>query len=211
MKTPTDSYKRLKKTLSDIKTILSRVPPLFCETDLQHLKVQSYVLLCHAAFEEYIEELSRSVSNKAIELLNTEGIITKSLVSMTAWETIAQIDENIPRKKIKLDVAGNFKTFANASKVNLHKQIDENHGIRKDNQKSLLIPIGVDPEAVDFATFAALDSLGVSRGHIAHKVKIQREHTRNAILADVDTIFRGLQSYDAASCECIKLRMQVAN
>jgi len=209
MKSPTKAYKQLKRSLTELKPILNRVPLMLCDTNLQHLKVQSFVFLSHAAFEVYVEELSRSVSEEAVRLLNVDGIITKALISMTAWETIAQVDDDIKRKKIKLEVANNFKTFANASKINLHKQIEDNHGIRKVNLRDLLVPIGVDPEIVDMATFAALDALGLKRGHIAHKVKIQREETRSSIIGEVNTILEGLKNYDREACICIEKRMTI--
>ena len=208
MKSPTEHYRKLRVTLGEIRVIMRSVPQLTCDSKLHHLKVQSYILLCHAAFEEYVEELVRLVSTEAIRLLNEELTITRTLISMTACETIAQLDESVARKKIKSDVASNFETFANLAKINFHKQIDENHGIRGLNLRSLFLPIGIDPEACDLPTFSALDALGLKRGNIAHKVIIKRSETRSSILSETDVIFRGLLEYDIAAVELLRQRMK---
>lgn len=207
MKSPTRAYAELKKTLGETKRILGNVPHTECTTTLHHLKVKSYILLSHAAFEVYLENLARDICSQAIDLLNSQKIITKTIVCLTAYETIVQLDTDNARKRIKSEVAKDFNTFANAAKSNLIKQIDSNHGIRKENQKSLLVPIGVDPEEVDLPTFSALDSLGIKRGNFAHKTKLIVEETRSSIIRDTDTIRDGLKEYDMAACDCLKTRM----
>ncbi|WP_155908250.1 HEPN domain-containing protein [Asticcacaulis sp. YBE204] len=208
MKAPTDAYKNLISTLTQIKPILYKVPDTSCNTKIHHLKVQSYILLTHAAFEEYLERLSKDISTKAIELYNRESIISKALVSMTAYETIAQLEENNARKKISSDVASNFSTFANLAKVNLHKQIEKNHGVRKENQRSLLVPIGIEPDDIDPLTSNALDAYGVKRGDIAHKVIITRKETKSSIIGEIKIIKDGLIEFDKAACKALSIGMK---
>lgn len=207
MKSPTVHYKKLKKALDSLKIVLTRVPDHVCDTKLQNLKVQSFIFLAHAAFEEYLEELSKSASDEALRLLNQNGMITRSLVSLIACETIAQIDSSVPRKKIKLDVATNFQTFANAAKVNHHQAIMDNNGVRLANLKTLFVPIGIEPQDCDLGTSNALDGLGLKRGGIAHSFVMKRAETKSSILGDVKTIFDGLLIFDRKACENLAERM----
>ena len=200
MKSPTEHYKKLEKTLSHLYQMIRRVPEHECTTSFQNLKVQSYILLSHAAFEEYLESLARSISQHSYILYKEKNIITKALVSLTAYETVAQIDKDIKRKKISLEVAKNFENFANESRKNFHKQINENHGIRKKNQFEILLPIGVDPEECDIAISNAMEAFGRQRGDIAHTIKIQRTHTRSSAAQSVNTIKDGLIEFDKAAC-----------
>lgn len=207
MKSPTDAYKALKLSLRDIKVILNRVPLYECNTKGQIVKVKSYILLCHAAFEQYLERICVDVSNEAVEKFNDKGRISKVIVSMTAYETIAQIDDNISRRRITLDVAQNFQTFVNQARVNINNQVDRNHGVRIQNQKQMLQPIGVDPEETDLATANALDAFGSKRGEIAHTFRIHRVETRSSAENEVRTIFRGLRFFDVEACKNLGIGM----
>ncbi len=208
MKSPTEQYKTLKNNLKEVASIMNRVPQHECNTRVHHLKVQSFILLSHAAFEEYLEDLVKTVSCEAIKLYKNDDLITKCLVKMMICETIAQLDDGNSRIKIKAEVAKNFSTFAHLAKVNLDKQILKNHGIRLENQKSLLLSIGVDPMESDSSTASALDGFGVKRGNIAHKVKINTEETRKSILSDINVMRDGLLEFDKSACESLLLKMK---
>lgn len=203
MKSPTEPYKKLRKALRDLKPLLARMPLHECRTQLHHLKVQSFVVLAHAAFEDYLEDLSRACSDSAIDRINTAGTITRTLVCMIASEVVAQIDEDTPRKKIKADVASDLQQFANCAKVNHVQSIKDNNGIRTANLKHILTPIGVDAEECDLPTANALNAFGVKRGSIAHSFVIQTAETKSSVQGEVETIFKGLLNFDRRACECL--------
>ena len=100
MKSPTDPYKALKASLKNISKILTRVPESECVSALDHLKVQSYVLLAHAAFEQYIEEIVTLISREAHSQLKQDDRVCRAMLSLVASEAMLQVDDDVARRKI---------------------------------------------------------------------------------------------------------------
>ena len=200
MKLPTEPYKALRASLMNVRKILVRVPSSACVTTLDHLKVQSYMLLSHAAFEQYIEELVTAVSRSAHAQLKKDNRVCRAMLCLVASEAIFQVDDKIGRKKIKSSMATNLVGFASSAVSNLTRDVQANHGVTTADQRKLLMQIGVDPEEVDLAVSAALNAFGTKRGSIAHKVKMKTTETRSSILSETDQILKGLLSFDAAAC-----------
>ena len=196
-------YRALRHSIDRVKGILARVPHSECLTALHHLKVQSFTLLAHAAFEEYLENIVRAAARDAMRELRKSGRISEVLTSLIATEAMAQVDGARPRRKISGSLAGDVKGFAREAVNSFERDIESNHGIRHENQRTLLLPIGIDPEELDLVAFNALDSFGRRRGAIAHRVMIRTEETRSSATSEVETIVRALRSYDL---EVMRLR-----
>ena len=204
MKSPTEPYKTLKASLQNVQKILARVPENGCVSPLDHLKVQSYVLLAHAAFEQYIEEIVAVVSREAHSQLKKDGRVCRAMLSLVASEAMLQVDDATARRKIKSSLASDLLGFASGAVSNLTRDIKANHGVTSADQKKLLLQIGVDPEEVDLAVSAALNAFGTKRGSIAHKFKMKTSETRSSVLSETKQIFNGLISIDAAACLQLK-------
>ncbi|HHJ18819.1 MAG TPA: hypothetical protein ENJ84_03155 [Gammaproteobacteria bacterium] len=200
MKSPTKPYKALKASLKNIRKILVRVPESECLSPLDHLKVQSYVLLAHAAFEQYIEEIVTVVSRKAHSQLKNDDRVCRAMLSLVASEAMQQVDDDVARRKIKSSVGSDLLSFASSAVSNLTLDIQANHGITTADQRKLLLQIGVDPEEVDLTVSAALNAFGTKRGSIAHKVKMKTTETRSSVLSETEQIRIGLIAFDAAAC-----------
>ncbi len=204
MKSPTNAYKNLRGSMTKIQRILARVPKDVCQTDLHHLKVQSYVLLSHSAFEQYMEELVLFVSRAALKQLKEENTVCRAMVSLVASEAMQQADESISRRKIKASAARDLLGFAKSAVSNMHIDVQGNHGITSADQQKLMLPIGVDPDGEHLDVFAALNAFGVKRGAIAHKLRIKTEATKSSVLSETDEILRGLARIDADACSQLK-------
>jgi hypothetical protein len=200
MKSPTAEYKGLRRKLREAKCILQRVPDHSCSSNLHHLKVQSYVLLAHAAFEEYLENISNAIVQESVNRYNSSHTINECIVSLIVFETVAQFDKTTPRKAIKSEVVKKLNQFINLARVNHSNLVSSNNGIKGKDQKALFLPLGIDPEDVDPVTYAALDAFGVKRGGIAHKFKTQTSDTKSSMLQITETIFIGLESLDQEAC-----------
>lgn len=209
MKSPTNAYKSLQVSLRGVRRIIARTPLNDCSTDLDHLKIQSYILLAHAAFEQYLEELSMEILNESVARFNEYNSFSQCLISLIIFETVAQFDENTPRKKIRSDVVKDLSKFVNIAKKNHVSQIGKNNGIKTKDQKALLLPIGIDPEDADLVTFSSLDAFGSKRGGIAHKVKITTEETRSSVTTAVNGIFLGLKNFDEIACQTLDNKMRI--
>lgn len=204
MKSPTEPYKSLKLSLKNIQKVLARVPASECISPLDHLKVQSYVLLAHAAFEQYIEEIVTLISREAHSQLKKENRVCRAMLSLVASEAMQQVDDDIARRKIRASMASDLLGFASSAVSNLTLDIQANHGVTTADQKKLLLQIGVDPEQVDLNVSAALNAFGTKRGSIAHKVKMKTAETRSSVLSETEQIKKGLLTFDAAACSQLR-------
>lgn len=209
MKTPTPAYKSLKSALANVSAILRRVPLTENSSNLHHLKVQSYIFLAHAALEQYLEDLALSILDASMHAFNTKKQMNACVVSLIVFETVAQFDENTPRKKIRADVVKDLSAFVNIARAHHSSKIAANNGIKLADQKALFLPVGFDPEEIDSVTANALDTFGIKRGGIAHRVKIKTQETKSSALADTQSILLGLKSFDEEACRVVKEKSMV--
>lgn len=206
MKHPTNQLKRLKKSLSEAATILRRVPSAGSQTTLDHLKVQSYVLLAHAAFEEYLETLGYDCALEARNIVDSQRKITMSLLGLVSAKLIRDLSDKAKQRSATVGIVSNIAIFSVEAMNEYHGLVGGNHGIKADDQKKLLLPIGVDPEVVDLATMNNLDAFGALRGGIAHKFSaIRNELTRSDVESKVKIILTGIVQFDKAACAALSL------
>lgn len=191
-------YQKLVDDLAIARKICYKVPDHSCNTEVQELKVKSYIFLSHAIFEEYIEQITLSTATEALRKFTAESTITTTLVGLISSGIIGRIDEDGISRKLKREPFEDIGLFATTSFGRFKSIVSNNNGIKKDDQLKLLLPVGVDPETEDPATMAALDGFGTKRGNIAHAFKISKAHTLSEIESDVETIKIGLQSFDQA-------------
>ena len=110
MKSPTEEYRNLKRSIKKAELIIGGVDKLGCKTELQHLKLQSYVLLCHAALEQYIESIGLEVALKARSIFSDSGVITKTLVALVSARLVD--DPGVKgRNKLSSDLVSNLNEF----------------------------------------------------------------------------------------------------
>lgn len=211
MNSPTDAYKALKASLRHIGKILARVPEDECISALDHLKVQSFILLAHAAFEQYIEEIVTAVSREAHSQLKRQNRICRAMLSLVASEAMQQVNDDIARRKIKAAAASDLLVFASSAVANLTQDIRANHGVTTEDQNRLFLQIGIAPEEVDLGVSAALDAFGTKRGSIAHKFKMQTHETRSSVLSETNQILNGLLTFDAEACAKLHEGMQFSD
>lgn len=203
----TPHYEGLKKGLSHAEKVVGGVYPYGCKTDLQHLKLQSFILLAHAVIEQYLEELCLEVARDARTIFVREGVITKALVGLITSQVLAEKSSGKGSKRIGSDMAKNLDVFSRDAFNSYTEVIKSNHGIKKDNLKSLFFPIGIDPLTVDLALANTLDAFGTTRGLIAHKFAIRRENTLSAVQSELAVIVRDLTALDREAMSSLQLRM----
>jgi hypothetical protein len=207
MKSPAPHYRLLISSLKKAKLITGGVNKLGCDTDLQHLKLQAYILLCHAALEQYIEDLALSAAQAARSTYVGSGIITKTLVALISSRLVEDISEK-SKSKLTTDLSSNVDEFSKEAFNRYRTVVISNNGIVDRDQKKILVPIGVDPATVDLVLMNNLHVFGARRGDVAHKFKVQRADTLTAVDTELATIVKGIIAYDQAVCEALKLRMK---
>ncbi|MDR7154079.1 hypothetical protein J2W40_000882 [Sphingobium xenophagum] len=207
MKFPTPHYRALATSIRKAKLITGGINKLGCQTDLQHLKLQSYILLCHSALEQYIEDLGLSAAQAARSAYASSGVITKTLVALISSKLVSDLPEK-SKYKLTSELASNIEEFSKEAFNRYRDVVLSNNGIVERDQNSILLPIGVDPASVDLVLKNNLHSFGAKRGDVAHKFKVQRTDTLTAIDTDLATIVGGIIAYDQAVCEALKSRMR---
>jgi len=207
MKSPTPHYRALVRAIRKAKLIAGGINKLGCETDLQHLKLQAYILLCHSALEQYIEELGLSAAKAARETYANSGVITKTLVALISSKLIDDLpDKN--KAKLTAELASNVEEFSKEAYNRYRAVIISNNGIVDRDQNKIFIPIGVSPANVDLVLMNNLHGFGAKRGDVAHKFKVQRTDTLTAVDTEISTIVEGIIAYDHAVCDALRSRMK---
>jgi len=207
MRSPTPHYRALVGSLKKAKLITGGINKLGCETDLQHLKLQAYILLCHSALEQYIEELGLSAAQAARATYANSGIITKTLVALISSKLIDDLPDK-SKAKLTAELSSNIDEFSKEAFNRYRVVVSSNNGIVNRDQRKILVPIGVDPATVDLVLMNNLHVFGAKRGDVAHKFKVRRTDTLTAVDTDLATIVKGIIAYDQAVCEALKSRMR---
>lgn len=206
MNSPTRHYEELILALDKARLITSGVNRLECNTDLQHLKLQSYILLCHAAFEQYLERLGQDAALSARKLFSEMGVISKTLVALISSKLIEDLGEK-SRAKLSSDVVSNMEEFSKEACNQYLKVVRGNHGIVAKDQKKILIPVGVDPEVIDIVLMNNLARFGSKRGDVAHSFIVKRTDTLTSVETDLNAIVSSILAFDSAVCEALSCRL----
>lgn len=209
MRQPTKHLRKLKRSLAQAEKIASRVPEHGSITPLHHLKVQSFVLLSHAAFEEYLEELGRDTAREARRQFKSSGRVTYALVALVTAKLIDEVALEKAKKRITEELISNLDVFSESALNRYEAVVRDNNGILERNQKNILYPIGIDPEATDTVLMNALHAYGQSRGSIAHSFSMVRtEYTLGGVKSDIATLLAAISSYDKAACDSLNLSLR---
>ncbi|GAA0468788.1 hypothetical protein GCM10009096_07120 [Parasphingorhabdus litoris] len=209
MKSPTSHYKKLKADLRKARKIVVRVDPIECKNDLQRLKLSSYVLLCHAAIEQFLEELALEAAMDARRNFKDKGRISRTLVALVAAKVLDETKAEKSKSKIGSDLVRDIDEYSKQA-INLFRNtIKENHGISERNLDNLFIPIGFKPNEIDLSLVNSLTALGERRGGLAHKFVIKNEDTLSAFETDLKSIVRDLEGIDQEVCLCSKYSTKI--
>lgn len=148
------------------------------ESDYQ-FDVQAYIVLAHAAFEDYFEKIAKDLMIYSLKKWNDEKIITDIMLMQVAYyvgendKLVLTIDD---KSKDKADKLKNLSKFENhikglqgKAKYFFESQIERNHGITIEKYLlKLLIPVAIDIN-YDADIENAINQLKNYRGKIAHK------------------------------------------
>lgn len=134
MKSPTKHYRSLVNSLKKAKLITKGVNKLGCDNDLQHLKLQAYILLCHGALEQYLEDLALSAAESARNNFIQNGSITKTLLALISSKLIDDLPEK-SKSKLTSDLASNIEEFSKEAFNRYRTVVISNNGIVERDQK----------------------------------------------------------------------------
>lgn len=173
-------FKEMQKRLRELK--LNMLPRTFSPTgdysDRQLDRARGYRLLVHAEIESYLEDVARECVISAVQKWKIDKSPSNILICFLAsyhssWNINAEANDEDIIKIAKTRV--NFKDSVDAvidlAVKQFIKRIGDNHGVKEENFKALIFPLGITPDDVDSDWISSLNSFGSLRGEIAHKAK----------------------------------------
>lgn len=137
-------------------------------------RARAYRVLAHAEVEAYLEDRSREVAKSALDRWKRDRVASPCLLGLVAFS--GQVMEGAPESVAPPQPSA---AKVHSEKLSLHARVkrastayygvlERNHGIREANALQLLLPLGIDIDALDAAWLATVDSFGMRRGEAAH-------------------------------------------
>ena len=154
----TKEYEYLKTRLSSISSTFRAILPLDpleqASDDKQDI-IKSYILLCHAEFEKYFEDIACGIIKKAKEKYDSSK------------------ETSLPLLHLALMIKKEFATEDASTRLdklysNYRALLDKNHGIKKVNIDEMFAPLGMPISEMTDTYVDTLESFGKKRGQIAH-------------------------------------------
>ncbi|WP_306132767.1 HEPN domain-containing protein [Roseivivax marinus] len=199
----TDEFTALSSAIDLADRALGDTPNHDFRDDVDRLRCRSYVFLCHAALEEYLESLSLSVLQQAYDGF-LEGTVSQPVVEACSYYQIRLSDVQ-HRSHGPLSLK---RVIFEASELALRTHraaIKGNNGIKTDDQRKLFRPVGFDVHDFDHVLSQKLNSYGEARGSIAHLFHIREERPRAALQSDISLIKRLIEPFDEAVSQLSKV------
>lgn len=164
----------------------------------------AFCMICHAEIEEYIEEVIRYTAKKNfLRVKNGNGKQT-FVIHILGWyvfEHLLEPDKISYKKLVAKYDKGSLIEILDDCQVSLNTIISKNHGIREDNLKKLLTPLGINLDMLDQSWLNDMDSFGKLRGGFAHKgFGVQTSIDPRLATQKVESLLVGLKELDKKLC-----------
>ena len=173
-------FKELQRRLRELK--INMLPNNFSPTgeytDRQLDRARGYRLLVHAEIESYLEDVAKDCVMCAVKKWKSSGSPSFTIISLLAayhssWnvDSDASNEDIIRIAKTRVNFKDSVNTVIDLAVLQFIKKISDNHGIKENNFKAIIFPVGVRPEDLDSDCISNLNSFGVLRVDIAHQTK----------------------------------------
>jgi hypothetical protein len=159
-----DRFVQMEGRLSDLRThFLPTTFSLIGQYSARDLdQARGFVVLAHAEVESYFEDRAREKLDEAEKEWKSKRRCTPLMTRLLnyhcarsakgdGWSPSLPTDESVGR-------AVNFYS----------SELSQNHGIKEKNILSMLLPIGIEHDAINATLLGTLDSFGGTRGRVAH-------------------------------------------
>jgi hypothetical protein len=176
-------------------------------SDRDHDLARAYRLLAHAEMEAFMEDIAREAAISKISAWKNERKASDLLVCFLAcyhsgWNVDFQEEAILFSSQPAKDSA---EETVDAALRQYIYQLQQNHGIREENLKNLIFPIGVRKTDLDSTWITTLDDFGKRRGEAAHQsVGAQKAIDPKTEMQDVALLLNGLKKLDELVLELAK-------
>lgn len=164
------------------------------------LDVRAYCLLCHAAIEQFVEDVALELMNDAIGRWLAERRYGATLAAATAYFNASiVVDDDETRGETRL--FDYLRPHYDEIKRRFSNLVHENHGVSPKYLRHLMVPVGIDIRD-DVRLRQSLSRLASSRGQFAHK------HAASIVLSPEDA--RAIVEDCLELCQDLRDKAQVA-
>lgn len=159
-------YRQLSSRLTELrhKFLPRTFDPTGTYPARQDDKTRAYRLLAHAEIEDCLEDMVVDVANNSYNDWLAHGRINRTIVALVAYREGRFKHTHTPGSIDELRLI-----IEDAKAYFVGHVIESNHGIRKRNITSLLLPTGLAETEIDQTWVNATDGFGARRGETAHR------------------------------------------
>ena len=162
---PPTASNRLALTLQELATlrrqfIVIRQPPVY--TDPEFARARAFVVLSHAAIEDYLEGIALEVVDKCIQAFNSDGKARTSLLALLGYGSMSDVPSSFSGGP------WGMRTLLRDSRKALRAWTEANNGVKAKDVLRLLLPVGVKETDMGSLWLQHMDDLGELRGRVAH-------------------------------------------
>ena len=151
--------------------------------------VEAYSVLCHAAFEEFVESISEySVSKILYNLMNKKPLPRYAALFMSHYyQGPAIINPLAIPQTSEFDT---IRTLFNSAKQSHSKVVHKNHGISIDQLRSLLVPTGmyIEPNSSEKDSLERLIKQRHTVAHLGMDLQNERQEASSRIQSPEDVV-----------------------
>ncbi len=159
-------FRELVRRVNSLRrTFLPPLDPTGTYTVDEHDRVRAFKLLVHAELESYVEDMCVWVADQTETAWQTDSRARTAVVHLLAFSTSVT---RLPPDKLPSGPALVRSTVEDAKRQYSRYVKSENNGIREKQILRLLLPIGAREVDLPAIFLADLDTLGASRGAVAH-------------------------------------------
>jgi len=209
----TQLYTELETRLNELR--IHMLPDPFSPTGTYDDKeldlAKGYILLAHAEFESYIEEVSKNHIIDMVSQWKRNSKLSVSLLSFlccyhSSWSiNDEQSNEDIIRiAKTRNNVKDSAYEVVDLALKQYMTKVKDNNGIKESNFKTLVLPTGIMIDELDSTLLDKLDLFGISRGDIAHlsKKRVTKQLNPQDEYNNVNFILNALKDFDLKLQAC---------
>jgi hypothetical protein len=165
---PSHRHRQLRRRIKRLsKNLVPRLSDTGDYTEKELDMAAGFRLLAHAEIEAFLEESAKEAALKAITSWHANGKVSHTLGCLLS---------HYPKRKIPQQVLEDEKS-GRSSRIHYAIQIahgayvhvlTKNNGVREENVKKILFPIGIKHADIDVTWLNTIDSFGRDRGFVAH-------------------------------------------
>lgn len=199
MQETSPNYHKLLLAFATARALLGGLPNHTIPDDDTDLRLRAFVLICHAAIEEYLESLSIYILAECRKYYYFDQKIRSPLFNALGYYKIDYYSNmsTVTGPKSTMQMIQQGVDMA----IELHRvEMSGNNGIKSKDQNAITGPLGFKIHDFDPILSQNLNAYGTKRGEIAHAYQIKQKQPKAGHLATVSNIERLLTNFDNEMC-----------